>query len=152
MYFKLKEKNYSNKEFLEIIKPLIENHTVQEMRNYRQHFKTNCFDHCFLVSFYCYCICKKLHLDFVSAARAGMLHDLFLYDWREKSNRKGFHAFTHGKSACQNACKLFDLNEKEKNMISTHMWPVTFSIPKSLEGLILTFVDKFCAIKESFYY
>ena len=40
------------------------------------------------------------HLDYVSVARAGMLHDLFLYDWRKRENgRKGLHAFTHPKSA-----------------------------------------------------
>ena len=80
-----------------------------------------------------------------------MLHDLFLYDWRVRQpDRKGLHAFTHGKLACKNACKLFDLNEKEKNMIITHMWPVTLQFPSSIEGFILTFVDKYCAISETF--
>ena len=80
-----------------------------------------------------------------------MLHDLFLYDWRKKQDgRKGLHAFTHGRLACKNASELFDLNEKEKDMIIKHMWPVTVELPKSLEGIILTFVDKYCAISESF--
>ena len=80
-----------------------------------------------------------------------MLHDLFLYDWRKKQpDRKGLHAFTHGKTACENACKLFDLNDKEKDIIIKHMWPVTLSLPKSREAFILTFVDKYCAISESF--
>ena len=79
-----------------------------------------------------------------------MLHDLFLYDWRKKQpNKKGLHAFTHGKTACENACKLFNLNEKEKDIIIKHMWPVTIEFPKSVEGFILTFVDKYCAISES---
>ena len=30
------------------------------------------------------------------------------------------------------------------------MWPVTIAFPKSLEGFILTFVDKYCAMSESF--
>ena len=46
--------------------------------------------------------------------------------------------------------KLFDLNEKEKDMIIKHMWPVTVEFPKSLEGFILTFVDKHCAMSETF--
>ena len=80
-----------------------------------------------------------------------MLHDLFLYDWRKRQpDRKGLHAFTHGKTACENACKLFDLNDKEKDIITKHMWPVTLSLPKSREAFILTFVDKYCAISESF--
>ena len=138
-------------EFLEIIEDIIENSTVQEMKNYRQHYETSCFDHCYMVAYYCYLICKKYNLDYVSATRAAMLHDLFLYDWRVRQpDRKGFHAFTHGKLACKNASELFSLNAKEKDMIITHMWPVTLKIPSSLEGLILTFVDKYCATSETF--
>lgn len=138
-------------EFKNIIKDLISNDTVQLMKNYKQHYETTCFDHCYTVSYYCYKICKKYNLDYKSAARAAMLHDLFLYDWRiRQPDRKGLHAFTHGKVACNNACKIFDLNEKEKDMIIKHMWPVTPQLPKSFEGLILTFVDKYCAMYETF--
>ena len=107
-----------NDEFQEIIKPLITNETVLQMKNFRQHYETTCFDHCYTAAYYCYTICKKYHLDYKSATRAAMLHDLFLYDWRKRQpGRKGLHAFTHGKTACKNACKLFDLNEKEKDII-----------------------------------
>ena len=140
-----------DKEFQDIIKPLIANETVQKMKNFRQHYETTCFDHCYTVSYYCYLICKKYNLDYKSAARAGMLHDLFLYDWRKRQpDRKGLHAFTHGKTACDNASKLFSLNKKEKDMIIKHMWPVTIEFPKSFEGFILTFVDKYCAMSETF--
>ncbi len=140
-----------DKEFQNIITPLITNETVQQMKNYRQHYETSCFEHCYMAAYYCYSICKKYHLDYKSATRAAMLHDLFLYDWRKKQpNRKGLHAFTHGKTACKNASEIFDLNDKEKDMIIKHMWPVTISFPKYFEGFILTFVDKYCAISESF--
>lgn len=141
----------TDKEFREILTPIINNETVQQMKNYRQHYDTSCFDHCLQVSYYCYLICKKYNLDYKSATRSAMLHDLFLYDWRvHQPNKKGFHAFTHGKTACENACKLFDLSDKEKDMILKHMWPVTISFPKSPEGFILTFADKYSAINESF--
>lgn len=141
----------NEKEFFDIIDELIKNETVQKMKNFRQHYETSCFDHCLMVSYYCYLTCKKYGLDYVSATRAGMLHDLFLYDWRKRQDdRKGLHAFTHGKTACENACKIFNLNNKEKDMITNHMWPVTLTMPKSFEGLILTFVDKYCATTETF--
>lgn len=145
-----KEQIDNNIEFQEIIFELIENKTVQQMKNFRQHYETSCFDHCYMAAYYCYIICKKYHLDYKSATRAAMLHDLFLYDWRVRQpDRKGLHAFTHGKAACKNACKLFDLNDKEKDMIIKHMWPVTIKFPNSLEGFVLTFVDKYCATSES---
>ncbi len=140
-----------NKEFQDIIYPLITNDTVQQMKNFKQHYETTCFEHCYTAAYHCYCICKKLNLDYKSATRAAMLHDLFLYDWRKRQpDRKGLHAFTHGKTACENASKLFDLNDKEKDIIKKHMWPVTVAFPKSIEGFILTFVDKYCALSESF--
>ena len=144
-------KIYMDSEFIEITKELIENETVQDMKKYRQHFETSCYEHCFIASYYCYVICKKLKLDYVSATRAAMLHDLFLYDWRKRQNgRKGLHAFTHGKTAYENASKLFDLNDKEKDIIIKHMWPVTLALPKYKESYILTLVDKYCALSESF--
>lgn len=135
-------------EFQSIIKELVNNSTVQEMKKYRQHFDTSCFEHCYIAAYYCYLICKKYNLDYKSATRAAMLHDLFLYDWREKSDREGWHAVTHGKLACENACKLFNLSDKEKDIIVKHMWPVTIKLPKCKEGFILTFVDKYCALAE----
>lgn len=145
---KLNEKIQKDEEFQNIIRELINNETVLEMKKYRQHYETDCFEHCYRASYYCYKICKKLRMDYISAAKGAMLHDLFLYDWREKSERKGLHAFTHGKCALDNANKLFELNEKEQNMILRHMWPVTIVPPKYLEGFILTIVDKHCALEE----
>lgn len=147
----IKDAMEQDTEFQEILKDIIANDTVQQMKNFKQHYETTCYEHCYVAAYYCYLICKKYHLDYHSATRAAMLHDLFLYNWRERQpDRKGFHAFTHGKTACQNACELFDLNEKEKDMIIKHMWPVTIELPKSFEGLVLTFVDKYCALSESF--
>ena len=141
----------SASEFKSIIKDLVENDTVKKMNNFRQHYDTTCFDHCYKVALYNYIICKKLKLDYISATRAGMLHDLFLYDWRIKQpGRKRLHAFHHPRTALENSMKLFDLNSKEKDIILKHMWPVTFVPPRYIESYITTFVDKYCALEESF--
>ena len=139
-------------EFEKIINELIINETVLKMKNFRQHFDTSCYDHCYNVAYDCYRITKKLNLDYKSATRAAMLHDLYLYDWRTKIDRNNIHAFTHGKIACQNAIKEFSLNQKEKDMIIKHMWPTTLVPPKSREGFILTVVDKKNAVEEGIYY
>ena len=148
---KLLHKIYSDYEFIEIIDDLLKNQTVQKMKNFRQHYETSCFDHCLIASYYCYLYGKKFNLDYVSCARAAMLHDLFLYDWRKKQDdRKGLHAFTHPKTAYKNASKLFALNEKEKDIILKHMWPVTIALPKYKESYLLTLIDKYCALNESY--
>ena len=141
---------YKDEQYMTIVNDIIKNKLVQKMREYRQHFNVSCFDHCLLVSYNLYLICKKHRLDYISAARAAMVHDLFLYDWRKRQNgRKGLHAFTHAKTAYENAIKLFDLNDKEKDIIIKHMWPVTlFALPKYKETLWMIYVDKYLAVIE----
>ncbi len=150
------QKNLENKikdisEFNEILKDIKDNETVLEMKNYRQHFETTCYEHCLTASYYCYKVCKKLKLDYISATRGAMLHDMFLYDWRKPNPSGGLHAFKHGKIAYKKASEIFDLNDIEKDMIIKHMWPVTLGFPKYPETFILTLVDKYCATEESFY-
>ena len=83
----------------------------------------------------------------------GLIHDLFLYDWRNSSKLlklDGMHAFVHPKIALKNASQLFDLTDKEKDIIVKHMWPVTFlSFPRYPESFIITLVDKYSTIQES---
>lgn len=145
------ELQFQDEEFESIIKDIKENETVQKMKNFRQHYDTSCYEHCLNVSFISYRICKKLKLDYVAVARASMLHDLFLYDWRKRvDGRKGLHGFTHPKTALLNAEKIFKLSKKEKDIILKHMWPLTVSFPRYAESWVVVLVDKYCAIKESF--
>ena len=156
MDFETFEKDKSKyEEYYSIVKDIMENETVQQMKNYRQHYDTNTYEHCFHVSYMNYKICKALHLDYKSAARAGMLHDLFLYDWRrsrKELNLEGYHAFIHPKIAYRNASKIFDLNKKEKDIIVKHMWPLTLPLPRYPESFIITISDKYSALYESFAY
>lgn len=142
-----------NIEYLQIINDLISNDTVKQMKDYRQHYDTSCLEHCLEVSYISYLICKKHNLDYTAAARAGLLHDLFLYDWRRHQKVKkltDYHAFTHPKVALENSLKLFDLSEKEQDIIVKHMWPVTlFELPKYKESFVITLVDKYSALLSS---
>ena len=140
---------FNDKEYMSIVQEIMNNELVQQMKLYRQHYNVNCFDHCLYVSYNLYLSCKKHKLDYVSAARAGMVHDLFLYDWRKKQEgRKGFHAFTHPKTAYENAKTIMSLNDKEKDIIIKHMWPVTLAFPKYKESFLITVIDKCMACLE----
>lgn len=140
-------------EFLNIIEDLLNNTTVQQMRQFNQHAGVSCYEHCMQVAYYTYIICKKLHLDYISATRGAMLHDLFLYDWhthkREDKKWSSFHAFKHPKVALQNATSIFELNTIEKDVILNHMWPVTIKVPHCKETVVVTFADKLSATKET---
>lgn len=149
------DNRYELTHFFEIIKDIISNETVKQMKNFKQHCNTSCYKHCMQVAYFTYITCKKLKLDYVSATRAAMIHDLFLYDWRKKYRNielSGLHAFIHPKIALKNASNIFELNEIEKDIIEKHMWPVTFSFPKYKESYIVTVMDKYSACLEIYSY
>ena len=134
--------------FLEIINDILANKSIQNLKLYKHHYAYTRLEHCLSVSYYTYVICKFLHLDYKSSARAALLHDLFFYDCEDKLSRPKNHIKNHPKIALENANKLFNLNKKEQDIILKHMWPLTFSPPKYLESFIVTIVDKYCAFKE----
>lgn len=134
--------------FLKIINDILANKSIQNLKLYKHHYAYTRLEHCLSVSYYTYVICKFLHLDYKSAARAALLHDLFFYDCEDKLSRPKNHIKNHPKIALENANKLFNLNKKEQDIILKHMWPLTFSPPKYLESFIVTIVDKYCAFKE----
>lgn len=142
-----------NKEFLIYIKDVKENDTVVKMKNFIQHYNTTCYEHCYKVAYLSYIICKKFNLDYKAAARAGFLHDLFLYDWHIKcKDHKPLHGFRHPYIALSNATKLYELSKKEQDIIKKHMWPLTVIPPRYLESYIVSSVDKYCALHESYVY
>jgi len=138
----------TSSEFLECIEDLLLQEDVQKLSDFHQHLDTNRLQHCLNVSYYSYLFSKMLNLDYKSAARAGILHDLFLYDWRQERQPEGKHAFAHPKVALRNAEKITELNDIEKDSIVNHMFPVTITFPRYKEAYIVNLADKYCAAIE----
>ena len=134
--------------FNECIEDLINNDIVKELDNFSQHISTSRLQHSINVSYYSFIICRKLGLDFRSAARAGILHDLYLYDWRNPESPRGSHISVHPREALKNARKVTELNKLEEDAIVRHMWPMTIVPPKYIESHIVSFADKYCAAAE----
>lgn len=70
------KKNLAEIAYYECIKDIIESEEIIKLKNITHHISTTRFQHCLNVSYYNYVICGKLGLDAVSAARAGLMHDL----------------------------------------------------------------------------
>lgn len=142
--------NYSNdEEYIRCVCDLINHEKVQSMKNYMQHGNISCLDHSRYVSYCSFVICKRFKFNYYLAARGGLLHDFFLYDWHATKPYKGMHGFIHPHIALQNANKYFNLNEREKDIIEKHMWPLTFKLPKYKETYVVLLVDKYCAFMET---
>ena len=84
-------------DYFETISDLIDTKEVQDLKKCSQHLATSRFQHSLNVSYYSYLICRKFGLDAYSAARAGLLHDLYYYDWKTNDKRplEGNHAKIH---------------------------------------------------------
>lgn len=135
-------------EYEKCVNDLIFHPSVQIMKQFNHHSFVTCFDHSIHVSLYSYLICKYLKLDYRSAARGGLLHDLFLYDWRTTKLDSGKHGFQHPKIALNNAGKFFKLNYVEKDIIIKHMFPLTIKPPIYKESIVVCLIDKLCATLE----
>ena len=89
-------------------------------------------------------------LDYRAAARAGLLHDLYLYNSREKPSYYGSQCFTHPVVALKNAWALCgSLTPMEENIIVSHMWPLARTMPRYKEALVVNLADKLCATAEA---
>lgn len=132
--------------FESIAKDIINTDKFNELKKEKHHGLTR-YIHVMRVSKFTYKISKFLHFDYVSATKAALLHDYFTEsDFNGiKGIKKGI---VHPMLACENAMKDFELTEKEKNAIVSHMFPLGKNIPKYKESWILTLVDKGVATYE----
>jgi len=146
--FQLKTNSTDETEYENCIGDLVQNDVACSMEHFIQHSDISCLEHCLYVSYNSFRICKKLGLDYRSAARGGLLHDLFLYDWHVTKPAEGLHGFVHPYIALENANKHFDLNSREQDIIVKHMWPMTLVFPKYKESFVVCMVDKYCASME----
>jgi len=121
---------------------------VLRLDNFSQHMNTSRLQHSVNVSYYSYLLCRFLRFNYRAAARAGLLHDFYHYDWRDKNQKRGQHAKAHPKAALENAKRLSVLSSIEEDAIINHMWPITLSVPKYKETYIVSLMDKYCACFE----
>jgi len=140
------EEEYNN-----IVNDILINPEFLRLKDYFHH-NSSIFEHTKMVSYIAYRICKYLNLDYVSGARGGLLHDFFLYDWRNHDepdlHRDKYHGLEHPAIALDNSMKYFNLNKIEKDIIIKHMWPLTITPPRYYESFIVTFIDKYVSSRE----
>lgn len=138
-------------DYLEQVSDLLRHPEVRAMDALPQHApEVSCLHHSLLVSQLSYRLCRRLGLDARAAARGGLLHDFYLYNWQDKATHPDVsHAFDHPLVALENARARFPLSPKEEDIIATHMFPLALSRPyRCPESLIVSTMDKVCAVAE----
>ena len=139
------------KEYYETVQDIFQHEEFLKLKDYFHH-NSSIYAHVHDVAYFSYRICKYFKLDFRSAARGALLHDFFLYDWRNHDvpdlPREKFHGLAHPAIAVANAKRHFSINDIEEDIIKKHMWPLTIVPPKYKEAYIVSFADKYLSSRE----
>ena len=68
---------YNDNEYINLVNDIMKNEKFKKTE-YCIHHGLSRMDHSLRVSYFSYKFAKKLNLNFVSCARAGLLHDFFI--------------------------------------------------------------------------
>lgn len=135
-----------------IYQEYLHNPLIERMKNIRMHRGSSCYIHSFKVAKLAIkrAIRRKKKLDLETILIASILHDYYLYDWRDNKLLKKNHASNHPKIAADNAKRDFGISDFAVNIILSHMWPYNFKqFPKTTEARIVMNADTHIATKEA---
>ena len=141
----------AEREYAACVADLLNSDEVLWMKNIRHHHFVTCYEHSLFVSYVAYRLARHWHIDVREAARAGLLHDLFLYDPKDKTQYEGNQCFAHPVAALKNASRLTELSDAEADAIVTHMWPLAKKMPRYKVSYVVNVADKLCAVIEGVY-
>lgn len=136
-----------DKEYKKIVKDIFRHVEFKKLLNIEHHGISR-MEHSIRISYYSYKIAKILGMDYVSVARGGLLHDFFLDGDERNRKRKFLDTFIHPRKALITSNNNFNLNDIEKNIIVSHMFPIYLSLPKYKESILVNLIDKIIGCKE----
>ena len=135
-----------------LLKGIADDPNALEMQKFIQHGSVTTYEHCMRVTRIAFWlnIHLRAHADEASLVKGAFLHDFYLYDWHNCSNITHWHGFKHPRIARYNAEVVFALTDKEKDIIQSHMWPLTpTDIPHSREAALVCMADKMSSSYET---
>ncbi len=140
------KKHYSD--YMDHVRDVLRSPSIQRLEDFDQHMGTTRLRHSFNVSYKSYVLAKKLGWDSRAVARAGLMHDMFYYNFRDTDYTAREHCRIHPQIALENARSNFELSGKESDIIRSHMWLTAKPRPGCKESYLVTMVDKYCAAQE----
>jgi uncharacterized protein len=149
---KKSQKTIDDTLFSEIAAEVIGKARYDEMKQYVSHSDITVYQHCIKVARTAYDLAIRYHIscDMRALVRGALLHDYYLYDWHDPSKGFRWHGFKHHRFALRNAERDFLLSRRERNIIRTHMFPLTFwDVPRCREAWLVTLADKIVATEET---
>ena len=128
-------------EFDLLVKDIVENEAFTKSGSEPHHGITR-FEHSMRVAKYTYLISKFFHMkNSNDATRAALLHDFYVFD-DMKGQSSARQLQTHPMVALNNSLKYFELNDMQKDIIKSHMFPCNLDVPKYKESWLVSLIDK----------
>lgn len=140
-------KIYNDRQFMMVASPILTHKEFMKTKSIVHHGNTR-YNHSVRVAYMSYTLSKILGFDVKSATRAGILHDFFLVRDDKNIATSTKMLLEHPSIAKENAINYFGINEKEQNIIESHMFPISNVVPKSKEAWIVTLSDKIVSLFE----
>ena len=146
-------KNTAVEVFLLLAADVLNKKRIKMMKEFVQHGNTSCYEHSVAVAYYCLYLDMRFDIGCSrkELVRGALLHDYFLYDWHEKDPGHRLHGFSHPKTAYKNAKADFNITVKEGEIIRKHMFPLVPLPPVCRESILVSLVDKYCSVLETFF-
>lgn len=129
----------------QIVQDILNDNDFNKISEIPHHHTTNRLTHSLKVSYLSYRMAKKLNIDYVAAARSGLLHDYYFEQPCEQPNireKKKMMLSEHTKIAVENAKKRYNITSIEEDAIRCHMFPLDKKIPKHKVSWIVMLADK----------
>lgn len=143
---------FNDKGYCDCVNDILQHDEFKHLYSIRHHNKTSCAEHCIHVSYSCYLLLKGYARQ-NDVVRSALLHDMFSYDYHNKSMGKKYHSLHglyHPAVAVQNATAIFNINKFQQDIIRYHMFPLTIHPPTSFAGFLVVWLDKYWAVREMF--
>lgn len=147
----LTKKALKDMDFVHYISDILSNGKFLLLKDYPHHNNVTRFDHCIHVAYSCYRKAVKLGYAHIrELVRGAVLHDFFLYDYTtERTIKKHYlHGVFHPSESLKQAESEFNISDIERNVIKSHMFPLSFTMPKYLASWLVISYDKYWATYE----
>lgn len=134
--------------FFKIAAPILNHPDFRKLKEIKHHTTTR-YDHVLSVALISYSIAKRFNLDKAAVIRGALLHDFFFESSSGQSLWVQFKNFrSHPNRAGSKALEIFNINKKEFDIITKHMFPATFILPLYKETWLVLFIDNLACIYE----
>ena len=126
--------------FNSCIQDIVKNEQFNKLKEELHHGITR-YDHSYRVAKWTHIIGKVFKMKNVEqTTRAALLHDFYVNDDLTGSGAKRLG--THPEAALENSLKYYELDNIQKDIIKSHMFPCNLTIPKYKESWLVSTVDK----------